>query len=177
MYRSLWGLPGGWVNYRVSLAKMGTLAKDSHTVDELGLRIVHNFQTVASMSTARGYVRYVLRPLGVLETDSGGRVLAVNSKLSSGGPITRPMLLDRLIHRVEGVAEVLAVVEQGPISIRRILETKEVRQFSWRSDWPVRYRLNWLRAANAVTRLSERESSERYPQWASMVKRSRESGK
>ena len=164
-FRSLWGLPGGFINYRDALAHMGVLARSSASRDEVAKKICRDFETVSSMSTAKGYVSHVLRPIGVVVLDRDGQILEVSAQLSSGKPISKSKLRSSLISRVEGVSEILRVIQKTPLAMRHIHAAKGVQRLAWSSDWPLRYRLNWLRAAGAVERLPERASSERYPQW------------
>ena len=164
--RSLWGLPGGWSAYREALATMGSLAQVSQSVDDLVTRIQQNFPTVRSSSSARGYVRHVLRSLGVVEIDTRGRLTSVSRSLSNGKLVSRSRLARILTSRVAGVSETLELVAREPLSMRHLVQDPSIAVFQWSSDWPIRYRLNWLRAAGIVTLLPESESSERYPQWA-----------
>lgn len=144
---------------------MGVLSRKSSSVDDLAAEICTEFATVTSLSTARGYVTYVLKPLGVVDIERQGLIVAYSATLTNGKLISKHRLLTSLLDRVEGVSEILSAIQEEPLAIRHIAGAKNVGQLQWKSDWPVRYRLNWLRAAGAVTRLSERESSERYPQW------------
>ena len=168
--KSLWGLPGGWASYRTSLARMAHLARFHSSLDSLSAGIIKEFPTVNSVASAKGYAKHVLRPLGVISISKRGEIEVVSMSLSSGRLVSQARLLEILIERVVGVIEIIGVLRAEPLSMRSLHSALPPNGLNWLSEWPIRYRLNWLRAAGAVTRISEADSSERYPQWKLTMK-------
>jgi hypothetical protein len=164
--RTIWPLPGGSANYVASLLRAISLANDSPAIEEYLARFREAFPTVNSDAHARGYLRDVLQSLDVLETNAANRVSITASGvvlLEADDPI--PVLLALLREKVSGVNELIGLLTENPKAIRHLLAGMQRLGFSWRSEWPVRFRLNWLRAVGAVQRINERDSSERYSQW------------
>jgi hypothetical protein len=164
--RTIWPLPGGSANYVASLLRAIALANDCPPADEFMRRFRKTFPTVSSDALARSYLRDVLQSLGVLEINATGLVCITTSGallLDTDDP--NPILLTLLKEQVSGVNELIGLLRDDPKAIRHLLIGMQQLGFAWRSEWPVRFRLNWLRAAGAVELLSERQSSERYSQW------------
>jgi hypothetical protein len=164
--RTLWPLPGGAAYYLYSLQKAVSLANDNPSLEVYIRRFRDTFPSVGSDSMAYSYIRDVLQSLDVL-TISRTRVISPTRTGKYFAQTNDPesILLQILRSRVSGVEELIELLGEGPQAIRHLLARMQQRGFAWRSEWPVRFRLNWLRAAGAAKRVSERESSDRYSQW------------
>lgn len=164
--RSLWPLAGGSANYLIALRQVLGLAVSNQSLPDVTDTYMALYPELRSALTARRSIIFVGHGLHVMEfagdsvkvTPSGLRLLNSSSPKSS---------LSRLLSRhIAGVSEIKKLLGVEPLSIRHIHASMSDLGFEWKTDWQVRYRLNWMSCAGIVLRLPERESSERYPQWA-----------
>ena len=164
--RSLWPLPGGSAHYLESLLTAISLADDSPSLEEYVCRFRETFPSVTRDIIARSYIRDVLQSLNVLEVKPAdivhptmaGKHLAITRD-------PQEVLLQLLKERVMGIDELIGLLSGDSKAIRHLSTGMQDLGFAWRSEWPVRFRLNWLRTAGAVRRVSARESGESYAQW------------
>jgi hypothetical protein len=173
--RSIWPLPGGSDAYLENLLRiLHALPQHGVQTEDFLVTFRVTFPLVSSDSTARSYLRHTLVSLGVV-SNSGGRVqmtAAGRSLLRSSDP--RRQLGSIVLSRIEGARPLLGVLQKGPSSIRHLIPAMAELGFEWSSDWPLRYRLNWLKTAGLVVRVPESESAERYPQWRITTRTERE---
>jgi hypothetical protein len=164
--RSLWPLPGGSAHYLESLLTAISLAHDSPSLEEYIHRFRTAFPSVTSDVRARSYVRDVLQSLNVLEIEAVDVIhptTAGKHLTTSSNP--RAVLLQLLKEQVMGIDELIGLLSGDSMAIRHLLTGMQELGFTWQSEWPVRFRLNWLRTAGVVRRVSGRESGEQYAQW------------
>lgn len=150
------------------LVSVNLVHNGPESIDSFADAFMDAFPSVNSKRLARAYLRHTLVPLGVVEINSNAvGATSIGRKFAStaSNAEKRRQLASLLKSRIWGVREMVRLLGPGPKSIRWILAEMQADGFPWRSDWQVRYRLNWMRTAGMVERLSERDSTERYPQW------------
>lgn len=162
--RSIQPLPGGIQNYPKTLAKMIGMCLDPVPVKLLRGQIFGAFPTVSSERVASGYISGVLYALGLAER-SGRNVVATRSGRRFAETLDLAILEKALLNRVEGIPELLGVLGESDGRMAEIQAEMAVAGFEWLSDWQVRFRLRWLRVVGLTTRLAEKDSSGRYPEW------------
>lgn len=162
--RSIQPLPGGIENYPKTLSMMLGMCLDPVPVKLLREQIFKAFPTVASERVAGGYVSGVLYALGLAER-SGRYVVATQSGRRFAETMNLAILEKALLHRVDGIPELLRVLEESDGRMADIQAEMAAAGFEWLSDWQVRFRLRWLRVVGLTTRLAEKDSSGRYPEW------------
>jgi hypothetical protein len=162
--RSLQPLPGGIENYPKTLAAMLDMCLDPVPVESLREQISGAFPTVSSERVAGGYISGVLYALGLAER-SGRCVIATRSGRRFAKTLNLDILEKALLDRVEGIPELLKVLEGSDGRMAEIQAEMAAVGFEWLSDWQVRFRLRWLRVVGLTIRLSEKDSNGRYPEW------------
>ncbi len=147
--RNLWPLPGGVGAYSASIETMLNAARSGPGRREYEERVGKLFRQVTSQSTVRGYTG-VLVTLGLLDSPPGQPVSLTKSgeRLLATGDLA--VLRRALVSRVFGVSEVLEVLTSGPVSYPELVRHLERSGVTWGNQMAIRYRVWWLRAAEAI---------------------------
>ena len=162
--RSIQGLPGKAEDYPDTLHRLLKALWDEDLPTAEFLEFVQR-EHGTTRSSARSVLYNALRVLGFVECDRVSVGLTETGLRYVESP-TQELIQQALIDNVFGIHELLEILERRPRRIGEILPLMQQKGFAWESDWQVRYRLKWLRTAGLVQRLSEAESSGRYPEWS-----------
>jgi hypothetical protein len=162
--QSCWPLPGLWSDYPETLSVILRSIAEFAEVDRAG-QALSDVGLVPRPSSAVRQFQYLAR-LGVCERLPGG-LIRLTKEGDSYLNTHNPAVIRRLLRsHISWVAEIEDVLAEGPATIGEI-HRRLVDEFNapWGTDWQVRFRLNWMRAYSMVTRLNEKQSSGRYPEW------------
>ena len=163
--RSIWPLPGGTAKYIATLQRFLQLCSDRPSRTDFTERVLREFPTVRSAQSVRSYVQYVLIPLDLVQSTADTIELTTNGRAFLRQKDPRRKLASLLEKQIWGVSDLLTILQDEPKTIGSLSMEMQDRGFPWKSDWQIRYRLNWLRAVGVVVRNSEKESPGRYPTW------------
>lgn len=162
--RSIQGLPGKAEDYPETLHNLlKALWDEGLPIAEFLEYIMREHGT--TRASARSVLYNALRVLGFVECDGVSVGLTRTGLLYVENPTTA-LIQQALINNVIGVQELLEILGQRPRRIGELLPLMQQKGFAWESDWQIRYRLKWLRTAGLARRLTEAESSGRYPEWS-----------
>lgn len=154
---ALWPLPGGAAHYVDTLLSfLDEIARSRPTLDELAAWVLATYPTVKSRGLVASIVRTVLYGLRLVAfsddriqlTDQGE---ALRLSRSSADVVAT------LVARTTGVKEILGWLAHATLSTEEVLERMRMELgVTWETDTQVRYRLDWLHAAGAITRADGR---------------------
>jgi hypothetical protein len=144
---SIWPLPGG-LPYTRALGTLLERASDRPTTAEFVAWIQAEFPRVTSPGVARGY-RHVLGALGFVETRKGRVELTPAGRSYRSNPRI-DAIRATLIGRIAAIDLILEELAHGSLMRAELGDLLTARGYTWDSDAPLRYRLEWLRSVELV---------------------------
>ena len=152
-YKTLWPLPGGQRNYIATTVEILRQMPIEGSIprNQLEAWLQETYHLKAGSSMASRYLR-VVEYLGFLKragnefsvTDRGKALLTTED---------RDLVTEALLSRIQGTAEVLAIVaEKGPISLQDVQKAIVQKFPSWTSIHQPNYRLLWFFNTGCLTK-------------------------
>lgn len=107
-----------------------------------------------------------LAGMGLLEKTKSGKYTpskAGNQYIDSYSAVPIQNALRKNLKYISEIEQLLADRQLTISSLKT--ELAEKYEINWKSDWQIRFRLNWMRAFDMAERLTEKQSTGRYPEW------------
>lgn len=152
--KAFWPIPGGLKNYLDTIQHiLYFIDMKSPSTNHLTDYFLSEFERVKSRKNARGYVNNVIRTSGLVSFENTKRLsLTLDGReyLENRDP---NHLFEVLDTNIIGFSEILLAIKEGNTQIDSIHQrTIDILkgQVRWTSNYPVKYRLDWLRALGLV---------------------------
>lgn len=161
---SCWPLLGHWSGYPKSLHEILATYQNHETTEDALEALVEN--GLAKSRTSALKLRSYLSGMGLLTKTPNGNF--------EPSEIGRQYLLTNTVAPVQkalrdnlgAIAEIEHLLTRKQMTISKLAEALDDEyDIGWKSDWQIRFRLNWMRAFGMVERLTEKQSIGRYPEW------------
>ncbi len=161
---SCWPLLGHWSGYPKTLREILKTYQDRETNEDALEALVEN--GLAKSRTSAMKLRNYLSGMGLLEKTSNGKFtpseIGQHYLLTNADEPVQKALRDNL----SAISEIEQLLTKNQMTISKLAEAMDDEyDISWKSDWQIRFRLNWMRAFGMVERLNEKQSIGRYPEW------------
>lgn len=163
---SCWPLPGNWSGWRESLHQILNLVPESNGDRGLFIGALIENGLFGSTTTASSQSRY-LTAMGLLDhgnwhgnvvLSSAGRRYLRDSDASA--------VQDVLRENIRFVNEIEQLLSERPRPIGQLGKAlREMYRAPWKTDWQIRFRLNWMLAFEMIEHLPPALSSGRYPDY------------
>jgi len=163
---SCWPLPGNWSGWRESLQQILNLLPESKGDRELFIRALVESGLFGSTTTAISQSRY-LTAMGLIEPGDRHGNLALSA---AGSRYLRyddtSAVADVLRTNIRFVTEIEQLLSESPRPIGQLGNAlREKYRAPWKTEWQIRFRLNWMLAFEMVEHLPPALSSGRYPDY------------
>ncbi len=152
---SIWPLPGGGDEWKVTLERMlKYVASEAPSMPEATKWLIDSFDPVNSEKVVRGYWQ-VLRSFGFIESDGEQLVLTGDGSTYLEDP-SAPALLQQMRAQIAGTDELIGLLMDSPTTIPELrAHLNEVLGTQWETDAQVKFRLGWLSVLGVVEATAE----------------------